>query len=176
MKTRILLLGATVLSLAGLTACGASGTGGGKAAGSAGGTGTAPAGAAVSVQNVSGVGQTLVDSAGKTLYFADQETGGTIKCTAGCLTFWIPATGSAADAKLVNGLGVEKRPDTGAEQLTFHGMPLYTFKLDTGAGQANGNDVSDAFAGTSFTWHAATTTAATPGTTPSTSTGGGVGY
>jgi predicted lipoprotein with Yx(FWY)xxD motif len=86
----------------------------------------------------------------------------------------MPATGSTADAKSVTGLGTMKRSDTGADQLTFQGKPLYTFKLDTGSGQAKGNNVSDAFSGASFSWHAATTTA--PASSPSTSSGGGGGY
>lgn len=165
MKTTILLLGATVAALGGLTACGSS-------APAAGGGGAAPAGAAVSVKDVSGVGQTLVDASGKTLYFADQEAGGALKCTGNCLSFWIPATG---DAQAVQGLATMKRSDTGAEQLTFQGKPLYTFKLDT-AGEAKGNNFSDAFSGVDFTWHAATTTAAAPTKAPSSSDGGGYGY
>jgi predicted lipoprotein with Yx(FWY)xxD motif len=163
MRITILLLGATA-AMGTLAACGGADTAGGGAA----------AAAAVSVQNVSGVGQTLVDSSGKTLYFADQEAGGMIKCTGGCLSFWMPATGSAADAKSVTGLGTTKRSDTGADQLTFQGKPLYTFKLDTASGQAKGNNFSDAFSGASFTWHAATTTA--PAASPSTNSGGGGGY
>ncbi|MER7244833.1 hypothetical protein [Kribbella sp. NPDC000426] len=171
MKTTILLLGATVAAVGTLAACGGNNT----AQTSTGGA--AAAGAAVSVQNVSGVGQTLVDSSGKTLYFADQEAGGTIKCTGNCLSFWMPATGTAADAKSVTGLAVTKRSDTGADQLTFQGKPLYTFKLDTGAGKAQGNNVTDSFSGMSFTWHAATTTAAAaPSQAPSSSSGGGYGY
>jgi predicted lipoprotein with Yx(FWY)xxD motif len=169
MKTTILLLGATVAAVGTLTACG-----GGSSTQST--TGGAATGAAVSVQNVSGVGQALVDSSGKTLYFADQEAGGTVKCTGNCLSFWMPATGTAADAKSVTGLGVMKRSDTGADQFTFQGKPLYTFKLDTGAGKAQGNNVTDSFSGMSFTWHAATTTAAAaPTQAPSSSSGGG-GY
>ena len=169
MKTTILLLGATVAAVGTLAACGSDNT----AQTSSGG---AAAGAAVSVQNVSGVGQTLVDSSGKTLYFADQEAGGMIKCTGNCLSFWMPATGTAADAKSVTGVGVMKRSDTSADQLTFQGKPLYTFKLDTGAGKAQGNNVTDSFSGMSFTWHAATTTAAAPSQAPSSSSGGGGGY
>lgn len=163
-----LLLGATA-AMATLAACG----GGGQDA-----TGNAPAAAsgAVSVQQVDGVGQALVDPAGKTLYFADQEAGGMIKCTASCLTFWMPVAGSTDAAKSMDGLGVVKRSDTGADQLTFQGKPLYTFKLDTAAGQDKGNNVQDAFAGNTFTWHAATTTAAAPTQAPSTSGGGGYGY
>ena len=133
-----------------------------------------PSDSVVRTQDHSELGRILVDASGKTLYFADQEAGGMIKCTGSCLSFWMPATGSTADAKSVTGLGTMKRSDTGADQLTFQGKPLYTFKLDTGSGQAKGNNVSDAFSGASFSWHAATTTA--PASSPSTSSGGGGGY
>ena len=169
MNSGKLLLGA-IVGLATLTACG--GGGANQSAGSA----PAAASGAVSVKQVDGVGQTLVDSAGKTLYFADQEAGGMVKCTAGCLSFWMPVAGSADAAKAMPGLGVVKRSDTGNDQLTFQGKPLYTFKLDTGAGQGKGNNVQDAFAGTAFTWHAATTTAAAPTQAPSSTGGGGYGY
>lgn len=173
MKHWKMLLGATVGILT-LAACGSSSssTGSQPAAGST----PAASGAVVSVKNVNGVGQALVDSSGKTLYFADQEAGGMIKCTADCLAIWIPATGSAGAAKAVTGVSVMKRSDTGADQLTFQGKPLYTFKLDTGPGQDKGNNAQDAFGGTSFTWHAATTSAAAaPSPAPSSSSGGG-GY
>jgi predicted lipoprotein with Yx(FWY)xxD motif len=166
-----LLLGATA-ALATLTACGASNSDTGGSAGNP----PAAASGAVSVKDVDGVGQALVDPAGKTLYFADQEAGGTIKCTANCLSFWMPVAGSTDAAKSMAGLGVIKRSDTGADQLTFQGKPLYTFKLDTAPGQDNGNNVQDAFSGTTFTWHAAATSAAAPTQAPSTSTGGGYGY
>lgn len=174
MKSTILLLGATVAALGTLAACGGSNNT------SQPGAGAAPAGA-VSVQDVSGVGKALVDKAGKTLYFADQEAGGMVKCTGSCLSFWMPATGTDADAKAVTGLATMKRSDTGAEQLTFQGKPLYTFKLDTGSGEAKGNNVSDAFSGSNFTWHAATTTASAssapsaPSSPQSSSNGGGYG-
>ena len=127
------------------------------------------------MRDVGGVGKTLVDAAGKTLYFADQEAGGAIKCKAGCLDFWSPVEGTASTAKSVDGLAVVKRPDNGKSQLTFQGKPLYTFKFDNN-GQAKGNNVTDNFSGMSFTWHAATTSAAAaPSTAPSKSSGGG-GY
>lgn len=150
MKNLKLLLGATA-ALALLTACGGSAR---EAAGNP------PAGDAVSVQEVDGLGQTLVDASGKTLYFADQEADGTIKCTESCLSFWFPAEGTDSTAKSVDGLAVVKRPDNGESQLTFQGKPLYTFKLDTGAGQHKGHNLEDAFGNTTFTWRAATTGAA----------------
>jgi predicted lipoprotein with Yx(FWY)xxD motif len=60
-------------------------------------------------------------------------------------------------------------------QLTFEGKPLYTFKLDTGPGQNKGNNLTDEFDGTTFVWHAATTTAA-PTSAPSSSGGPDYGY
>ena len=171
MKHWKLLLGATV-GMVTLAACGSSSGGGSQAAGNA----PAASGAAVSVKTVDGVGQALVDSSGKTLYFADQEAGGMVKCTAGCLSFWVPATGSSDAAKAVTGVSVMKRSDTGADQLTFQGKPLYTFKLDTGPGTSKGNNVEDEFGGTAFTWHAATTSAAAAPTPAPSSSSGGNGY
>ena len=52
-------------------------------------------------------------------------------------------------------LGTVKRPDNGKLQVTYNGDPLYTFKLDTAAGDAKGNNFSDKFGAASFTWHAA---------------------
>ncbi|MFG1626442.1 hypothetical protein [Kribbella sp. NPDC049227] len=170
MRAFNLLLGATA-ALATLTACGA----GGSNQQAAGDQPAPAANGAVSVKDVSGIGQTLVDPAGKTVYFADQEAGGMIKCTAGCLEFWMPVEGTDSAAKAMDGLGVVQRSDTGKSQLTFQGKPLYTFRLDTAAGQHKGQDLTDEFDGASFTWHAATTTAAAPSPAPSTSSGNGNG-
>lgn len=180
MKTTVLLLGATVTALGALTACGSSS----PATSSSGTTSPPTAGGMVSVHDVSGVGQALVDPSGNTLYFAQQETGGMIKCTGDCVSVWVPATGTSAETKAVSGLGLMKRSDTGQEQLTYQGKPLYTFKLDNGPSQSKGNNAKDSFGGMSFTWHAATTTAAAapssgPSSNPSSapsSTGGGNGY
>jgi predicted lipoprotein with Yx(FWY)xxD motif len=165
MKLVTLLLGATA-ALATLTACG----------GEAQEVANPPAaGGAVTVKDVDGVGQTLVDAAGKTLYFADQEADGAIKCTESCLAFWFPVEGSESTAKSIDGLAVVKRSDNGMSQLTFEGKPLYTFKLDTGPGQNKGNNLTDEFDGTTFVWRAATTTAA-PTAAPSSSGGTDYGY
>jgi predicted lipoprotein with Yx(FWY)xxD motif len=161
-----MLLGATA-ALATLTACG----GGGESSEEPAGTATS----AVSVQEVDGVGRTLVDSAGKTLYFADQEADGAIKCTESCLSFWFPVEGSESTAASMDGLAVVKRSDNGQSQLTFEGKPLYTFKLDTGPGQSKGHNLEDAFGNTTFIWRAATT-AATPTSAPTSSSGDGYGY
>jgi predicted lipoprotein with Yx(FWY)xxD motif len=162
------------LALGGLTLAGC-GTSGGTSNGA--GSGAGGNGATVSTANVRGVGNALVDSAGHTLYFADQESGGTIRCVDSCLQFWIPLTVSG-NAKPTAGDGVGatlstlKRPD-GSMQVTFGGKPLYTFVEDGGAGKSAGNGFKDSFGGTDFQWHAATTTGAAP--MSSTAPGGG-GY
>jgi predicted lipoprotein with Yx(FWY)xxD motif len=140
------------LAVAGLViaACG----GGGTSASTTTSSPTAST-ATVSVKQISGVGSTLVDAHGMTLYTPDQESSGTITCTGACTAVWVPLvpasgtpTGSGAGK-----LAVLTRPD-GSKQVTANGHPLYTFARDSSAGQATGDGASDAFGGHSFTWHA----------------------
>ncbi len=44
------------------------------------------------------VGTVLADASGKTLYTAEQEADGTIRCTGACLQFWKPVTGTSTSA------------------------------------------------------------------------------
>jgi predicted lipoprotein with Yx(FWY)xxD motif len=113
----------------------------------------------VSVQSVAGT-DVLVDAEGKTLYSAEVEQGGNILCTEGCTSFWDPVGASAREADTAASdlgldLGVISRPD-GGEQLTFDGLPLYTF-TEEGSGQLDGDGFVDDFQGTHFEWAAATT-------------------
>jgi predicted lipoprotein with Yx(FWY)xxD motif len=129
----------------------------------------------VSAQNVPNVGTVLVNTDGKTLYFTDQESSGSILCESACTSIWIPLTVAdgttpTAGAGVAGALGTVMRPE-GTTQVTYEGKPLYLFSLDTGAGQAGGNGVSDSFDGTSFLWHAATSTGSAPAQSP-----GGPGY
>jgi predicted lipoprotein with Yx(FWY)xxD motif len=177
--------GLAAIAVAGLlTACGSAGTTGHPAAGGsgAGGSGaaapgtTAPRGTVVSARKLPGVGTVLVGRYGKTLYSPQQEAGGKIRCTGGCLGFWFPvqvAAGAALQAPsgVTGVLGMIHRPD-GLTQLTYNGKPLYTFRLDQAPGQAHGNDFTDHFGGTTFTWHAVTTSGAPAGTGQQGSTGG----
>jgi predicted lipoprotein with Yx(FWY)xxD motif len=136
----------------------------------------------VSVAKVDGT-DVLADSAGKTLYSAAVEKGGKIHCVGACLSFWDPMLASSADAKKAAGaldakLGVVKRPD-GEQQLTFDGLPLYTF-AEEHAGRLEGDGVVDDFQGTHFEWGAARTSGGSQSsgsTAPSdNSRGGGYGY
>jgi predicted lipoprotein with Yx(FWY)xxD motif len=138
----------------------------------------------VSARHLS-IGTVLVNSAGLTIYSVKTpaETNGNIKCTGSCTSFWFPVTaspGSLSDSGLPGKLGTVHRPD-GKTQLTYDGRPLYTFRLDTAPGQAHGNNYTDSFNGTSFTWQAVTASgkpaaggAAAP--TPAPTGNGGYGY
>ena len=112
----------------------------------------------VSIQDVDGT-NVLTDSAGRTLYTAEVEQG-RIRCTGACTSFWDPVAASpneaeSASADLDLKLGVVNRPD-GESQLTFKGLPLYSF-TEEGPGQLDGDGFVDDFEGTHFEWAAATT-------------------
>jgi len=169
-----LVFGGMLLAVAvALAACGGGG-GGSATAASMGAT-------AVSTKDVSGTGTVLVDSSGQALYTPAQEASGKILCTGACNSFWMPVTasGKVTGSSSVSGkLGSVKRPD-GSMQVTYNGMPLYTFSQDQ-AGQVTGNGFQDAFNGQQFTWHVITVgnsgTAAGGGGGGSTSSSGGSGY
>ncbi len=114
-------------------------------------------------------GNILVDSAGMTLYTLSSEAGGTIQCSADCLTFWPPlllpagTSAPAAPTGLIGTLGTVVRPD-GTTQVTYNGFPLYTFAGDKAAGDTNGDGVVLG----SGVWHVAAEAASTPSTPPST--------
>jgi predicted lipoprotein with Yx(FWY)xxD motif len=167
-----LVIGAAAL---GVVACGSSDDeSGASTAGSS--TGIA------SVANVDGT-DVLADSAGKTLYSAAVEKGGKIRCVDACLSFWHPLLASSADAKKAAGeldakLSVVRRPD-GEQQLTFDGLPLYTF-AEENAGKLDGDGFVDDFQGTHFEWEAARTSGGSQSSGSSgpsdNSPGGGYGY
>lgn len=163
-----------------LAACG--GGYGGSAAGT-GGTGR-PGGTDDGVVKTAAspeLGTVLTDSSGKTLYSPAQEKSGKISCTGACTGFWFPLISSSAmptaPAGVPGKLATVKRPDTGKLQVTYEGMPLYSFKLDKAAHDTMGNDFSDSFGGTKFTWYAMTPKGpAGSGSTPSSSPSSGGGY
>jgi Secreted repeat of unknown function len=63
--------------------------------------------------------------------------------------------GRIVSVQSVDGTGVVTRPD-GGEQLTFNGLPLYSF-TEEGPGQLDGDGFVDDFGGTQFEWAAAST-------------------
>jgi predicted lipoprotein with Yx(FWY)xxD motif len=173
--TKLLLpaLGASLL----LAACGSSSssTSNAPAASPASGGTTAPAVKAAS--NATLGATVLVNAQGLTLYHLSAERNGKWICTsAACVQVWHPlaAQGGAAPKGSVGSLGTVKRPD-GQLQVTYKGMPLYTFAQDQSAGQAKGQGIKDV-----GIWSAVRTSATAsnkPAPAPSsTSSGGGYAY
>jgi predicted lipoprotein with Yx(FWY)xxD motif len=170
------LVPALAASLA-LAACGSS-----SKSGSSSQVSTAPAGATSSSSGASTavvksasnatLGATvLVDAQGMTLYRLSGEQNGKFICTSSaCLGVWHPlsASSAATPSATVGSLGTVKRPD-GSEQVTYRGMPLYTFAQDQKPGDAGGQGIKDV-----GTWNAVTTSsksssapaASAPATTP----------
>jgi predicted lipoprotein with Yx(FWY)xxD motif len=161
---RTISLTALALAAGVLSACGGSSS---NQAGSGGGSPTDT----VSLASVSGVGKVLVNAHGFALYSPVQEKSGTIRCTGGCTSIWVPLTTKGAPSAPAGvQLGTVMRPD-GKTQVTFKGKPLYTFAEDTSPKSVSGNGVSDNFGGKSFTWHVAS-----PGKTSTTVSSGGGRY
>jgi predicted lipoprotein with Yx(FWY)xxD motif len=132
-----------------------------------GGSSSSGSATAIGTDQVAGVGTVLDNAQGLTLYYNTREAGGTIVCTGSCATAWPPVivTGTLpkASGSMMGAFGVIGRPD-GSTQLTYNGMPLYTFQGDSGPGQANGQGVQGI-------WFAATAS----GVGPSGVMGGGSG-
>lgn len=99
---------------------------------------------ALGVQTVGSIGKVLDTSEGLTLYHLTTESNGKIECTGSCVSIWPPVLVQGAvptaPAGISGTIGSIERPD-GTTQLTFDGMPLYTYSGDSAAGQANGQGV-----------------------------------
>lgn len=80
------------------------------------------------------------------MYHLTAEKHGNIACTGSCAKIWPPVLLPSGQKHPVAGkgvigkLGTIKRP-TGGTQVSYNGMPLYTYKLDTKPGQAKGQGV-----------------------------------
>jgi predicted lipoprotein with Yx(FWY)xxD motif len=141
-------------------------------------------GAVVKTGSSSALGATvLTDSAGMTLYALSGEHEGKFICTtSACVAIWHPLSAAGTPGGSVGSLGRVKRPD-GTEQVTYKGMPLYTFAQDRQPGEAKGEGIKDV-----GTWKAVTTSAASTSTagteaappaeseSKSSGSGGGGGY
>ncbi|HEX7609455.1 MAG TPA: hypothetical protein VF380_02170 [Solirubrobacteraceae bacterium] len=122
----------------------------------------------------------LVNSSGMTLYSLSGEQGGKFICTSSaCLQVWHPLTvSSGTPSGSVGSLATVKRSD-GTVQVTYKGMPLYTFAADQSAGEAKGQGLKDV-----GTWTAVTVSAGSGAPTSKTTTsessspgsGGGTKY
>lgn len=88
-------------------------------------------GSIVLIVQKSALGYVLASANGQVLYtYANDKKGGSPTCTGSCAAIWLPLTGnpvaSTADTRLGT-LGTVSDPN-GAKQVTYNGMPLYTFK------------------------------------------------
>jgi predicted lipoprotein with Yx(FWY)xxD motif len=93
----------------------------------------------------------LTNTKGLTLYSLSVEKNGKFICTGSCTSTWLPLLVSAGTTpKGPVKLGTIKRPE-GKIQVTFRGLPLYTFDGDTAKGQAKGEGFKDV-----GVWHAVT--------------------
>lgn len=99
-------------------------------------------------------GKTILTATnGHTLYSLSIEKHGRFACTkaSGCTALWHPLTVAAGvTPKGPVKLGTVKRPEGGTIQVTYRGLPLYTFIQDKKSGQIEGEGVRDV-----GTWHAA---------------------
>jgi predicted lipoprotein with Yx(FWY)xxD motif len=136
--------------------------------------------ALVKTASVSSLGASvLVDTQGLTLYHLSGEQNGKWICTsAACVKVWHPlaAPAGGAPSGSVGSLASVKRPG-GVMQVTFKGMPLYTFVGDTKPGEAKGQGIKDVGVWTAVSASGSAVSkpvAAT--TTTSSSSGGGYGY
>jgi len=90
------------------------------------------------------LGSVLVDGEGMTLYVFTNDTGGTSSCYDDCASSWPPLLSTAepapGDGVDATKLGTTERTD-GGTQVTYAGMPLYTFASDTAAGDTTGQGV-----------------------------------
>jgi predicted lipoprotein with Yx(FWY)xxD motif len=149
------LVAVPVLAI-GLAACGSSSNsdnGSSNAASTAPVASTSSDSDTVTTKSVSGVGTVLVDSKGDVLYTNNQDTASKMACTSSCQSIWPPLTASGQPTS--SDAAVQSKLDVANGQVTYNGMPLYTFVEDS-PGQASGNGFMDSFDGTSFTWTAAT--------------------
>jgi predicted lipoprotein with Yx(FWY)xxD motif len=88
-------------------------------------------------------GTVLVNAEGMTLYSLSVEQNGKFICsTSACEATWHPLIATSGVPTGVESLATVRRPN-GATQVTFKGMPLYTFAQDAKPGDAKGEGIKD---------------------------------
>jgi predicted lipoprotein with Yx(FWY)xxD motif len=100
----------------------------------------------VSVRTLPSVGAVLVNAQGKTLYTFAPDKHAKVTCVSSCAALWPPlklASGATAagPAQLkASLLGSDPDPE-GGSVVTYAGWPLYTYAVDSAAGQDNGQAI-----------------------------------
>jgi predicted lipoprotein with Yx(FWY)xxD motif len=145
-------------------------------------TNASDASALVRVAKVGSFHSVLVNHSGMTLYRFTLDSNDKSACYGSCASLWVPFTVPAGTTTVTGGTGLDSadlgtitRTD-GTHQVTYKGIPLYTYSGDTKAGQASGQGVD-------HTWYvvslsAKSTASASGASTPSTpsTASGGYGY
>ena len=125
-----------------LTACGGSSSASGTSGSTSTSTSTAQPGgqpssialapgSQVLIVQRSAIGWVLALSNGQVVYTNGKDTkGGTPTCTGSCASVWPPVTGNPVASSATTGLGTlgTVSAGNGAKQITYNGMPLYTYK------------------------------------------------
>ena len=125
-----------------LTACGGSSSTSGTSGSTSTSTSTAQPGgqpssialapgSQVLIVQRSAIGWVLALSNGQVVYTNAKDTkGGTPTCTGSCASVWLPVTGNPVASSATTGLGTlgTVSAGNGAKQITYNGMPLYTYK------------------------------------------------
>lgn len=99
-------------------------------------------GYSLQISNNPNLGKILVNAQGMTLYTLKKDTPGVSNCNGACASLWPPLTVAngvtpTAAPGVTGKLGVITRSD-GSQQVTYNGMPLYTFTGDKRAGDTTG--------------------------------------
>ena len=148
LRHRTLVGAVAAATILGLVACGSSSDNSVSTKPTTSVSAQAPTGAAAAkAASNAKLGRILVDSSGNTLYTLTGADGKAVACTGQCVTFWPLALVNAGSS--TNTQGVSTIAADGGKQLTYQGLPLYTFTQDAGPGSATGDGVSS-FGGT---WH-----------------------
>jgi predicted lipoprotein with Yx(FWY)xxD motif len=100
----------------------------------------------VGVGRVAALGNVLVDARGRTLYIYTPDRRGPSKCYGLCAIQWPPVLLARGAIAPTLGPGVKQglvgavRRANGSRQVTYNRWPLYTYRLDSGPGQASGEE------------------------------------
>lgn len=90
------------------------------------------------------LGRVLTDHGGRTLYAFTRDTDGRSSCYGDCAATWpaltVQGPVTAGEGLQADWLATAERRD-GADQVTYRGMPLYSYAGDTQPGDTNGHGI-----------------------------------
>lgn len=102
----------------------------------------------IGTAKIAQIGTVLVNGAGHVLYMFAPDDRSKVTCNAGCQKIWPPVVAPRSGvAKARYGakqslIGSDKNPVDGKRIVTYDGWPLYTYALDKGRHQDNGQNIA----------------------------------